>query len=52
MEDFVLILFVIAIGYFIKRLNIFSKDAPAILNQFTIYIALPAMIDPASLNHT
>ena len=44
MENFVLILLAIAIGYFINRLNIFSKDAPAILNQFAIYISLPAMI--------
>ena len=44
MENFVLILLAIAIGYFINRLNIFSKDAPAILNQFAIYISLQAMI--------
>lgn len=44
MENFVLILLAIAIGYFINRLNIFSKDAPSILNQFVIYISLPAMI--------
>ena len=29
----------IAIGYFINRLNIFSKDAPEILYQFAIYIS-------------
>ena len=44
MENFVLILLAIAIGYGINRLNIFSKDAPTILNQFAIYISLPAMI--------
>ena len=44
MENFVLILLAITIGYGINRLNIFSKDAPAILNQFAIYISLPAMI--------
>lgn len=44
MENFILILLAIAIGYFIRRLNIFSKDAPTILNQFAIYISLPAMI--------
>ena len=44
MENFVLILLAIAIGYGINRLNIFSKDAPTILNQFVIYISLPAMI--------
>jgi malate permease and related proteins len=44
MENFVLILLAIVIGYIINRLNIFSKDAPTILNQFAIYISLPAMI--------
>lgn len=44
MENFVLIILAIAIGYGINRLNIFSKDAPTILNQFVIYISLPAMI--------
>lgn len=44
MENFVLIILAIAIGYVINRLNIFSKDAPTILNQFVIYISLPAMI--------
>jgi len=44
MENFVLILLAIAIGYGINRLNIFSKDTPTILNQFVIYISLPAMI--------
>jgi hypothetical protein len=44
MENFVLIVLAIAIGYGINRLNIFSKDAPTILNQFVIYISLPAMI--------
>lgn len=44
MENFILILLAITVGYFINRLNIFSKEAPAILNQFVIYISLPAMI--------
>lgn len=44
MENFILILLAIAIGYTINRLNLFSKDAPTILNQFVIYISLPAMI--------
>lgn len=44
MENFILILLAIAIGYFINRLNIFPKEAPSILNQFVIYISLPAMI--------
>lgn len=44
MENFILILLAIAIGYGLNRLKIFSKDAPAILNLFVIYISLPAMI--------
>ena len=44
MENFVLILLAILIGYVLRRLNIFSEDAPTILNQFVIYISLPAMI--------
>jgi len=44
MENFVLILFCIVIGYVIKKLNIFSKDAAITLNQFAIYISLPAVI--------
>ena len=44
MENFILILLAITLGYGINRLNIFSKDAPTILNQFVIYISLPAMI--------
>ncbi len=44
MENFVLILVAITVGYIIQRLNIFSKEAATILNQFAIYISLPAMI--------
>jgi len=44
MENFVLILLCIALGYGINRLKIFSKDAATTLNQFVIYISLPAMI--------
>ena len=44
MENFILIILAMSIGYTINRLNIFSKDAPLILNQFLIYISLPAMI--------
>lgn len=44
MENFIIIILAISIGYTIRRLNVFSKDAPIILNQFIIYISLPAMI--------
>ena len=36
MENFILIILAMSIGYTINRLNIFSKDAPLILNQFLI----------------
>lgn len=44
MENFILIILAICIGYFLNRLNIFPKEAPNILNKFVIYISLPAMI--------
>lgn len=44
MENFALIVVAVFIGYFIKRLKVFSDDAPIILNQFVIYISIPAMV--------
>ncbi len=44
MENFVLILLAIIAGYLLKHLKILPKDAPVALNQFVIYISLPAMI--------
>ena len=44
MENFILILLAIAIGYGLNRLRIFPEDAADILNKFVIYISLPAMI--------
>ncbi len=44
MENFVIIILAICVGYFLNRLNIFPKEAPNILNKFVIYISLPAMI--------
>jgi len=44
MENFVLIVVAIAIGYGLKRLQILSEDDAAILNKFVIFISLPAMI--------
>ena len=44
MENFILIVVAIAIGYGLKRLHIFSEDDAAILNKFVIFISLPAMI--------
>lgn len=44
MENFVLILLALVAGYLLKQLKILPKDAPIALNQFVIYISLPAMI--------
>lgn len=44
MENFILILLAIGIGYGLNRLRIFPEDAAAILNKFVIFISLPAMI--------
>lgn len=44
MENFILILLCIALGYAIQKFHIFSDDAAITLNQFVIYFSLPAMI--------
>jgi len=44
MENFILIVLAILIGYVLKRLKVFSADSAATLNQFVIYVSLPAMI--------
>ncbi|RDX33517.1 AEC family transporter, partial [Arcobacter sp. HD9-500m-PIT-SAG02] len=44
MENFILIIGAICIGYVLNQLNVFPKEAPNILNKFVIYISLPAMI--------
>jgi len=44
MENFILIVLAISIGYLFKQLRIFPEDAAAILNKFVIFISLPAMI--------
>jgi hypothetical protein len=44
MENFALIFVALLIGYGMNLKNIFAKDAPLILNQFILYISLPAMI--------
>ena len=44
MENFILIVVAIAIGYVLNRLRILPKDAAAVLNKFVIFISLPAMI--------
>ncbi|MCX6051728.1 MAG: AEC family transporter [Campylobacterales bacterium] len=42
MENFALIFVALFIGYIINKRGIFSKDTPIILNQFILYISLPA----------
>ncbi|MBT8348018.1 MAG: AEC family transporter [Sulfurovum sp.] len=44
MENFILIVLAIGIGYGLNRLRIFPEEAANILNQFVILISLPAMI--------
>lgn len=43
MENFALIFVALFIGYIINLKGIFPKDTPIILNQFILYISLPAM---------
>lgn len=44
MENFILIVVAIGIGYGLNRLRIFPDEAANILNQFVIFISLPAII--------
>jgi len=44
MENFILIVVAIAIGYGLNRLKILTDGAAAVLNQFVVFISLPAMI--------
>ncbi|WP_373003752.1 AEC family transporter [Sulfurimonas sp.] len=43
MENFALIFVALFIGYIINKRDIFPRDTPIILNQFILYISLPAM---------
>ncbi len=44
MENFILILLALGIGYGLNRLKLFPENAATVLNQFVIYISLPAMV--------
>ena len=44
MENFILIVLAISIGYLFNRLRIFPEESTAILNKFVIFVSLPAMI--------
>ena len=44
MENFILIVLAISIGYVFNLLRIFPEEAATILNKFVIFISLPAMI--------
>ncbi len=44
MENFILIIIAILIGYALQKFKIFSQETPIILNQYIIYISLPAII--------
>jgi len=43
MENFALIFTALFLGYIINKASVFPKDTPLILNQFILYISLPAM---------
>lgn len=44
MDNFVLIAIAILVGYTLQKFKIFAKETPLILNQFIIYVSLPAVI--------
>lgn len=44
MENFILIILCLVLGYGIQKFHIFSEEAPKTLNQFVIFVSLPAMI--------
>lgn len=44
MENFILIVLAISIGYLFNRLRIFPEESASILNKFVIFVSLPAMI--------
>ncbi len=44
MENFALIFVAMLIGYIINKQDIFPKDTPIILNQFILYVSLPALV--------
>ncbi len=44
MENFILIVLALGIGYGLNRLRLFPEESANILNKFVIFISLPAMI--------
>jgi malate permease and related proteins len=44
MDNFILIAIAILVGYALQKFKIFAKETPLILNQFIIYVSLPAVI--------
>jgi len=44
MDNFLLIIITIFIGYCLQKLKIFPEQSPFVLNQFIINVSLPAMI--------
>jgi predicted permease len=44
MDNFALIAIAIIVGYTLQKFKIFPKETPLILNQFIIYVSLPAII--------
>jgi predicted permease len=44
MANFILILFCLVGGYLLRRVRVFSESTPMALNQFIMYISLPAVV--------
>ncbi|OCL81933.1 AEC family transporter [Arcobacter porcinus] len=44
MENILLILFALFLGYMLKRLNIMHKDGSIALNNFVLYVSYPAIV--------
>jgi len=44
MENFILIILCVSIGYLFQKLRVFPRRTSSILNQFVLYISMPAMI--------
>jgi predicted permease len=44
MENFILIILCVGLGYLFQKLSVFPEKTSEILNKFVIYISMPAMI--------
>ena len=44
MENILLILFALFLGYMLNRLNIMQRDGSIALNKFVLYVSYPAIV--------